>query len=94
MFQIIWIVIAGLVIGLLARLVVRGPQKIPLWLTIVVGIIGALVGNIIAGAIGVRNTIGIDWIRHLLQVGVAAGLIVLVTPVWMNRQSRSSSDHY
>ncbi|WP_239334873.1 GlsB/YeaQ/YmgE family stress response membrane protein [Frankia sp. CiP3] len=87
MFQLIWILIAGLVIGLLARLVVRGPQKIPLWLTVVIGIIGALVGNIVAGAIGVGHTSGVDWIRHILQVGVAAGLVVLVTPVWMNRRS-------
>ncbi len=94
MFQLIWIIIVGLVIGLLARLVVRGPQKIPLWLTIVIGIIGALVGNIIAGGLGVRHTGGIDWIRHILQVGVAAGLVVLITPVWLNRRSQRSSDQY
>jgi uncharacterized membrane protein YeaQ/YmgE (transglycosylase-associated protein family) len=85
MFQLIWIVLAGLVIGLLARLVVRGRQRIPLWLTTIIGIIGAVIGNIIAGVIGVGHTGGIDWIRHILQVGVAAGLVVLVTPMWMNR---------
>ncbi len=89
-FQLIWIVLTGLVIGLLARLVVRGQQKIPLWLTIIIGIIGALIGNIIAGAIGVAHTGGVDWIRHILQVGVAAGLVVLITPVWTNRQSQHS----
>ena len=82
MFQIIWIVLAGLVIGLLAKAIVRGRQNIPLWLTVGIGIIGALVGNIIAGAIGVRNTTGIDWIRHILQVGVAVALVALVSPLW------------
>jgi uncharacterized membrane protein YeaQ/YmgE (transglycosylase-associated protein family) len=89
MFQLIWIVIAGLVIGSLARLFLRGKQDIPIWLTILVGIGGALVGNIIASVIGVRDTAGIDWIRHILQVGVAAGLIVLLAPVWAARSSRS-----
>lgn len=85
MFQVIWIVIAGLVIGALARLALRGRQPIPVWLTIVVGIVGALVGNVIAGALNVRHTSGIDWVRHLLQVGVAAALIVLVMPLYLRR---------
>jgi len=86
MFQIIWIIIAGLVIGALARLVLRGRQNLPLWLTIVCGIIGALIGNVIASAIGVRHTGGVDWIRHILQIAVAAGAIVVLQPVW--RSSR------
>lgn len=89
MFQAIWIVIAGFVIGLIAKAVVPGRQNIPLWLTIGLGIVGALVGNLIAAAIGVRNTSGIDWIRHILQVGVAAALVAIVTPLWMSR-SRST----
>ncbi|CAO5232581.1 GlsB/YeaQ/YmgE family stress response membrane protein [Frankia sp. AgKG'84/4] len=87
MFQIIWIILAGLVIGVLARLIVRGKQDIPLWLTVAIGIVGALVGNVIASAIGVRHTGGIDWIRHILQVGVAVGLILLAAPLWAARKS-------
>jgi uncharacterized membrane protein YeaQ/YmgE (transglycosylase-associated protein family) len=87
-FQIIWIVIAGLVIGAIARLLLRGKQDIPIWLTILVGIVGAIVGNAIASVIGVRHTGGIDWIRHILQVGVAAGLIALLAPAWAARSGR------
>ena len=66
MLNIIWAIIAGLIIGLLAKLVVPGRQDIPLWLTIALGIVGALVGNLLAAALGVRFTGGIDWIRHIL----------------------------
>jgi uncharacterized membrane protein YeaQ/YmgE (transglycosylase-associated protein family) len=90
MFQLIWIIFAGLIIGALARLVLRGRQPIPVWLTVVVGVIGALVGNILASTIGVRHTGGIDWIRHILQVGVAAGLITLVGPAWATRNTRGT----
>jgi uncharacterized membrane protein YeaQ/YmgE (transglycosylase-associated protein family) len=83
--QIIWAIIAGLIIGLLAKLVVRGRQPIPLWLTIVLGIIGGVVGNYLATVLHVRHTNGIDWIRHILQVGVAAVLISLVTPMYVGR---------
>lgn len=88
-FQAIWIVVAGLVIGLIAKAVVPGRQSIPLWLTVILGILGALIGNFIAAAIGVRHTGGFDWIRHILQVGVAVALVALVTPMWMSRGGRS-----
>jgi uncharacterized membrane protein YeaQ/YmgE (transglycosylase-associated protein family) len=83
--QILWAIVAGLVIGSLARLVVRGRQNIPLWTTILIGIAGALVGNWLAGVIGVRHTPGIDWIRHILQVGVAVALLGVITPRWTRR---------
>jgi uncharacterized membrane protein YeaQ/YmgE (transglycosylase-associated protein family) len=57
-------------------------------LTIVIGIIGAIIGNYIASAIHVRHTSGIDWIRHILQVAAAAVLIVVVSPFWASRSSR------
>ncbi|MCL9757914.1 GlsB/YeaQ/YmgE family stress response membrane protein [Frankia sp. AiPa1] len=85
MFQVIWIILAGVVIGILARLIVRGRQDLPLWLTVVIGIVGALVGNVLASAFGVRNTGGVDWIRHVLQVGVAVGLVLLAAPLWAAR---------
>jgi len=87
-FQAIWIIVAGLVIGLIAKAVVPGRQSIPLWLTVILGIIGALVGNFIAAAIGVRHTGGFDWIRHILQVGVAAGLVAVVSPRYTTRGTR------
>lgn len=71
--DVIWILIIGTVIGLLARLVVPGRQPIPMWLTVLIGIVGALVGNWLATLLGVRSTGGIDWIRHILQIAVAAG---------------------
>ena len=70
--DIIWIIIIGTVIGLLARLVVPGRQPIPMWLTVLIGIVGALVGNWLASLLGVRSTGGIDWIRHIPQIAVAA----------------------
>ena len=83
--NILWAIIAGLIIGALARLVLSGRQPIPIWLTIVLGIVGGLIGNWIAGHIGVRHTNGVDWIRHILQVAAAAVLISLVTPLYLNR---------
>ncbi|MFD9690805.1 GlsB/YeaQ/YmgE family stress response membrane protein [Kitasatospora sp. NPDC059146] len=83
---ILWALVAGLVVGLLAKLVLPGRQPVPLWLTILVGAAGAVLGNAAASYFGVRHTGGIDWIRHLLQVGVAAVLIALVSPAYAGRR--------
>jgi uncharacterized membrane protein YeaQ/YmgE (transglycosylase-associated protein family) len=87
---IIWIILVGTVVGLLARLVVPGRQPIPMWLTVLIGIVGALVGNWLASLLGVRSTAGIDWIRHILQVGVAAGGVAATVGVLGRRGSTRS----
>jgi uncharacterized membrane protein YeaQ/YmgE (transglycosylase-associated protein family) len=61
----------GLVIGVLGRIALPGRQHIPVWLTIVIGIIAAFVGAAIAKAFGVADTNGIDWIEWLIQIGLA-----------------------
>lgn len=65
-------IVIGLIIGALGRLVVPGKQSIPIWLTLVIGIVAALIGTFIAAAIGVDDTDGIDWIELILQIGLAA----------------------
>jgi uncharacterized membrane protein YeaQ/YmgE (transglycosylase-associated protein family) len=91
--NIIWAIIAGLVIGGLARLVLSGRQPIPLWLTCVLGIIGGLIGDYISTKVGVRHTNGIDWLRHVFQVAAAAVLISLVTPLYISRYRRTTAPY-
>jgi uncharacterized membrane protein YeaQ/YmgE (transglycosylase-associated protein family) len=76
---IISAIIIGAIIGLLARLVLPGRQAIGILLTIVIGILGALIGTWLAQQVGVATTDGIDWIEILFQVGVAAVGIALVS---------------
>ncbi|MDS1270445.1 GlsB/YeaQ/YmgE family stress response membrane protein [Lipingzhangella sp. LS1_29] len=45
---IITALVVGLIIGALGRLVVPGKQHLPIWLTIVIGIVAAFVGSAIA----------------------------------------------
>jgi uncharacterized membrane protein YeaQ/YmgE (transglycosylase-associated protein family) len=85
---VLWLVlliIEGLIIGVLAKIVVPGRNPVPIWLTVIIGIAGALIGNWISNYVGVRHTSGIDWIRHLLQIGVAAVLVALATPTYSGR---------
>jgi uncharacterized membrane protein YeaQ/YmgE (transglycosylase-associated protein family) len=87
---IITAIIVGAIIGALGRLVVPGRQPIPIWLTIVVGIIAAFIGTFIARAVGIPTaTNGIDWLELLVQVIVAAIGVVIVANLY-SRRGRSS----
>jgi uncharacterized membrane protein YeaQ/YmgE (transglycosylase-associated protein family) len=70
--------IVGLVIGVLAKLIMPGRQKTPIWLTILVGIVAAFIGTAIARGLDVANTEGIDWIEVAIQVALAAAGIAIV----------------
>ncbi len=85
---IVFAIIVGLIIGALGRLVLPGRQDIPIWLTIVIGIIAALIGTAIAGALGVRHTNGIDWIQLFIQIALAAVGVALVSGYWSQRGVR------
>lgn len=86
---IITAIIVGAIIGVLGRLVVPGRQPIPIWLTIVIGIIAAFIGTFIARAIGIpTETKGIDWLELLVQVIVAAIGVAIVAGAYSRRGIR------
>ena len=72
-------IVVGLIIGALGRLVVPGKQNIPIWLTLVIGVVAALVGTFLAGLFGVADTRGVDWIELILQVALAGVGVALVS---------------
>lgn len=86
---IITAIIVGAIIGALGRLVVPGRQPIPIWLTIIVGIVAAFVGTFIARALGLPTvTNGIDWIELIVQIVVAAVFVVIAANLYTRRGVR------
>ena len=83
---IISALIIGLIIGALGRLIVPGKQNIPIWLTILVGIVAAFIGTLIASALGFNDTKGIDWIELIIQLALAAGGVALVAGLYGRRR--------
>ena len=85
---IISAIVVGLIIGAPGRLVVPGKQNIPIWLTIVVGIVAALIGTFIARALGVATTRGFDWIELIIQVILAAIGVTIAANAYARRGLR------
>ncbi|MFN8045557.1 MAG: GlsB/YeaQ/YmgE family stress response membrane protein [Dermatophilaceae bacterium] len=74
---IIGTIIFGAVIGILARLALPGRQTISAVVTVILGILGALIGYWVWGQIGSGDTNGIDWIRWIISIIAAAVLVVV-----------------
>ena len=80
--EIIGIIIAGLIIGLLGKFLAPGDKdNIPLWLTLLCGIGGVLLGWVIYDAFGGDETSGVDWVRWLVAIAVSAVLVVVASTV-------------
>jgi uncharacterized membrane protein YeaQ/YmgE (transglycosylase-associated protein family) len=69
--DVVAILVSGLVIGALGRLAVPGRDPMPIWMTILLGIVGSIVGGIAALALG----LGVGGV-FVLSV-LAATLIVI-----------------
>jgi uncharacterized membrane protein YeaQ/YmgE (transglycosylase-associated protein family) len=83
--SILGAIVIGAVIGAIGRLLLPGRQAIGWVLTIVVGIVAALIGTAIAQSLGVATTDGIDWIELVMQVVLAVVGVGLVAGLRRSR---------
>src|SRR4051795_10598206 len=65
------VILSGLWTGALARLAIPGPDPMPLWLTLAIGLAGSIVGAVVGKAIANDNGVVISF----LSLGVAVGLV-------------------
>lgn len=83
MVNIIGTIIFGAVIGVLARFFKRGGENISVLWTVILGVVGVLVGNALLALFGYpSDTAGIDWIRWLVCIVcaiVAIGIFMAMT---------------
>ena len=80
--SIIGIIIAGVIIGLLGKFVAPGDKdNIPIWLTVICGIGGVLLGYWIYSLFGGDGSRGVDWVRWFVAILTAAVLVVIASTV-------------
>ncbi len=92
LWTLIVTIIGGFIIGLLGKFFAPGDKdNIPLWLTVLCGIGGMLIGSFLYAALfnceDMNNcTRGVDWWRHAWQIAIAAILVVLAAGVTGRRK--------
>jgi uncharacterized membrane protein YeaQ/YmgE (transglycosylase-associated protein family) len=80
--DLIVLIIVGAIIGLLGKLVAPGDKdNIPIWLTILCGIGGVLIGYWIYSLFGGDGSGGVDWVRWIVAIIVSAVLVVIASTV-------------
>jgi uncharacterized membrane protein YeaQ/YmgE (transglycosylase-associated protein family) len=90
--EIIGVIIAGIIIGLLGKFVAPGDKdNIPIWLTIVCGIGGVILGWYVYAAFGGNGSNGVDWVRWIVAIIVAAILVVIASTVTGRNSGRRSN---
>ncbi|MGP4029984.1 GlsB/YeaQ/YmgE family stress response membrane protein [Actinomadura sp. 3N407] len=85
---IITAIVIGAIIGSLGRLLLPGRQPIGVIMTVLVGIVAAIIGTAIAQTVGVDTTAGIDWIELVFQVGLAMLGVAIVAALRARRKHR------
>ncbi|HJV12875.1 MAG TPA: GlsB/YeaQ/YmgE family stress response membrane protein [Propionibacteriaceae bacterium] len=86
--EIIGVIIAGIIIGLLGKFVAPSTRdNIPIWLTILCGVAGVIIGWYIYTAFGGDGSPGIDWVRWLIAIAVAAVLVIIADAVMVRSRA-------
>jgi uncharacterized membrane protein YeaQ/YmgE (transglycosylase-associated protein family) len=80
--------IAGLVIGLLARLLLPGRQKIGLLWTLVLGVVGSVIGGTIANALGTGGIFELNVIGFVSAVVVSVAVLSVAESAGLGRGKR------
>ncbi len=70
-------IVFGLIVGVLARLVVPGRQHLSLAMTVLLGLVGSVVGGILANALGTGDIFELNFLGSAVAVGAAVVLIVI-----------------
>lgn len=79
---ILFYLIVGAIVGLLGKFVAPGDKdNIPLWLTIICGIGGMILGGFIYTAFGGDGSAGLDWTQGIVAILTAAVLVVIASTV-------------
>jgi uncharacterized membrane protein YeaQ/YmgE (transglycosylase-associated protein family) len=72
--EVLGYLLVGCIVGPIARFVVPGDDPMPIWMTIVLGAIGAFLGGWLLAEVITPDNEGVPWIAAI----VAAALLVVV----------------
>ncbi len=70
-------IVAGLIIGLLARLLLPGKQRIGLLWTLVIGVVGSIIGGSIANALGTGDIWELNFLGFIVAVIAAIACLAV-----------------
>jgi uncharacterized membrane protein YeaQ/YmgE (transglycosylase-associated protein family) len=64
-------IVAGILIGIIARLILPGRQRIGIWMTILAGLLGSIAGGLIASWLGTGGIWELNFLGFVCAIGAA-----------------------
>lgn len=88
MFGLIGFIIAGLIIGALARLIKPGRQNLGILWTLLLGLAGSVIGGVVASLLGTGTIFELNVLGFVVAV-IAAVLLIGVAESMSGRKTRA-----
>lgn len=70
-------IVAGIIIGFIARALLPGRQKLGLGMTLLLGLLGSIVGGTLANVIGAGSIFELNVTGFIAAVAVSVGLLAV-----------------
>ena len=76
--EVLGFLLTGCIVGPLARLIVPGEDPMPIWMTIVLGAVGAFLGGWLLAEVITPDNMGVPWIAAIVAGAAIVALARLV----------------
>lgn len=81
-------IVFGLVVGALARLIVPGRQNLSLFMTLLLGLAGSVIGGLVANLLGTGRIFELNKLGAIVAIIAAAALIAVAEGSTRSRSNR------
>lgn len=90
LWTILFYLVVGTLVGLLGKFLAPGDKdNIPLWLVVVCGIGGMLLGDVIYRSFGGDGSRGLDWTQGLVTVLTSMVLVIIASMATSRSHARA-----
>ena len=67
----------GLFVGAVARLLVPGRQHLSIWMTLALGVVGSIVGGVLANVLGTGDVFELNFVGSVVAIITAIALVTI-----------------